>query len=252
MNPVYQSNGPNQAANINMPHLPASGSVKVNVPYTERMVSLTAGSLIFYSGVVNLFRTPLSSILKLAAGGMLLYRGSTGNCPMYSMLNSEMEVEQIPPLRIATHLTVNRPVKEVYDFWRRLENLPRFMSHLKEVIEIDAKRSHWVANLPGYIGSVKWNAEIVEEHPEKMISWCSIEGSTIDTAGVVQFTDNGDKTHLHVILSYRPPAGKLGETIAKWANSSVESMVRNDVMNFKNYIETSAPNERMRNENISM
>ncbi len=252
MNPVYQQITPEHASSIHLPHLPASGSVKVNVPYTERMVSLTAGSLIFYSGLSNLFHSPLSSIMKLAAGGLLLYRGSTGNCPMYSMINKDMEVEQIAPLRIATHLTVNRPVKEVYDFWRRLENLPRFMSHLREVIEIDNKRSHWVAILPGYIGSVKWNAEIVEEHPEKMISWCSIEGSTVDTAGVVQFTDNGDKTHLHVVLSYRPPAGKIGETIAKWANASVESMIRNDVMNFKNYIETSSPNEKMRNENISM
>jgi uncharacterized membrane protein len=51
----------------------------------------------------------------------------------------------------------------VYAFWRRLENLPLFMKHLSNVTEIDAKHSHWEAVVPGNIGKIKWNAEIVKE-----------------------------------------------------------------------------------------
>ncbi len=38
---------------------------------------------------------------------------------------------------------LERPVAEVYSFWRRFENLPRFMDHLHEVIDTGDGRSHW-------------------------------------------------------------------------------------------------------------
>jgi hypothetical protein len=45
-------------------------------------------------------------------------------------------------------ITIGREPGEVYGFWRRLENLPRFMRHLETVTEQDARRSHWVATAP--------------------------------------------------------------------------------------------------------
>lgn len=225
---------------------PATGSSKINVDYTERMVSLTAGGLIFYSGISNLFSSPLSSLAKLAAGSFLLYRGATGYCAMYHLIDSERQIETTSSIHITTSLTVNRPRNEVFRFWRQFENLPKFMGHLKEVISIDNRRSHWEATLPGHIGKVQWNAEIVDERQDEMIAWCSIPGSMIDTAGKVEFRDNGSGgTELHVVITYRPPAGKLGETVAKWVNPAVETMLRKDIMNFKEYMETSSANASM-------
>src|SRR5690606_10986367 len=36
-------------------------------------------------------------------------------------------------VHVAKAITLNRPLDEVYAFWRDLENLPRFMDHLESV-----------------------------------------------------------------------------------------------------------------------
>jgi uncharacterized membrane protein len=45
-------------------------------------------------------------------------------------------------------VTINKPVDELYRFWRHFENLPRFMRHLESVIALNNTRSHWVAKIP--------------------------------------------------------------------------------------------------------
>jgi len=45
----------------------------------------------------------------------------------------------------AASVNINKPVDEVYAFWRDFENLPRFMRHLESVTCGGARRSHWVA-----------------------------------------------------------------------------------------------------------
>ena len=49
---------------------------------------------------------------------------------------------------------------------------------------------------------------------------------------------NGQGTELEVVISYHPPAGEIGAGIAKLLNPVFERIVREDVMNFKDYIET--------------
>jgi len=62
----------------------------------------------------------------------------------------------------------------------------------------------------------------------------------INNAGKVMFHDalGGAGTELEVVISYHPPAGELGAGVAKLLNPLYEKVVRQDVMNFKEYIET--------------
>src|SRR5438034_10305159 len=88
------------------------------------------------------------------------------------------------------------------------------MSHLQSVKVLDDKRSHWVAKGP--IGSdAEWDAEIINEIPNELIAWRSVDGSTVDNAGSVHFLPLRGGTEVRVILRYYPPAGKLGAEIAK-------------------------------------
>jgi uncharacterized membrane protein len=61
----------------------------------------------------------------------------------------------------------------------------------------------------------------------------------VDNAGKVEFNDaiNGSGTELTVEISYFPPAGSLGQGIAKLLNNVFEDMIRKDVTNFKHYVE---------------
>lgn len=212
----------------------------INVGWNERLASATIGAFLFSSGVNNLFRHPVKSLLKTALGGALLYRGMSGNCPFYSSIGKTKDVRHSTAVNIRTGLIVNKPKDEVYAFWRKLENLPLFMKHLASVTEIDAKHSHWEAIVPGKVGKIKWNAEIVKEEPGYMIGWQSLPNSTINNAGKVIFHDalNGQGTELEVVIIYHPPAGDLGSGVAKLLNPVFEKLIRQDVMNFKEYIET--------------
>ena len=52
---------------------------------------------------------------------------------------------------ISRSVTVNCPREQVYQFWRDLENLPRFMQHLEAVTATGNRRSHWIAKAPAGI-----------------------------------------------------------------------------------------------------
>ena len=212
----------------------------VNVNQTERMISVGLGAFLLSSGLGNLTRHPIKGLLRTIVGGALLYRGVSGHCPMYASMGKTKGVSQTQAINIRTGLIVNRPKDDVYAFWRKLENLPLFMKHLASVTEIDTKHSHWEADVPGGIGRIKWNAEIVKEEEGRLIGWQSIPNSTINNAGKVSFKEalGGQGTELDVVISYHPPAGELGAGLAKWLNPVLEKMVRQDVMNFKDYIET--------------
>jgi uncharacterized membrane protein len=212
----------------------------INVGQSERMVSVGLGAFMLSSGLHNLTRNPIKGLIRTVLGGVLLYRGVSGHCPVYASVGKTKGVGHTPAINIRTGLIVNKPRQEVYEFWRKLENLPLFMKHLSTVTEIDSKHSHWEAEIPGGIGKVKWNAEIVKEEEGSLIGWQSVPNSMVDNAGKVQFRDalGGEGTELDVVITYHAPAGELGAGIAKALNPVLEKMVRQDIMNFKEYIET--------------
>lgn len=218
---------------------PSEGGV-VNVDQTERMWSLGLGAFLLSSGFHNLTKHPIKGLTRTLLGGYLLYRGVSGHCPLYSGVGKTKGVKNTSAINIRTGLVVNKPRQEVYAFWRKLENLPLFMKHLCSVTEIDQKHSHWVAQVPGGIAKFKWNAEIVKEEEGSLIGWQSVPNSTINNAGKVTFRDalGGQGTELEVVIIYHAPAGELGSGVAKLVNPLLEKMIRQDIMNFKDYIET--------------
>lgn len=135
-------------------------------------------------------------------------------------------------------ITINRPVEELYQFWRNFENLPRVMGHLVTVRNLGGTRSHWVAKAP--LGqTVEWDAEVTEDVPNRRIAWRSIDGVTVYNEGSVEFAPaTGNRgTVLRVQISYDPPGGKLGATVAKLAGEAPDKQVPVDLMRFKQWLE---------------
>jgi len=141
--------------------------------------------------------------------------------------------------RVEKSITINRSPEELYQFWHNFESLPTFMNHLESVRVIGDRRSHWVAKGPAGT-SVEWDAEIITDKPNELIAWRSLEGSDVDNAGSVRFerAAGGRGTVLRVKLSYNPPAGRLGATIAKLFGESPEKQVLVDLHRFKQLMET--------------
>lgn len=223
----------------------------INVSWPERMISSTVGVLLLSSGLRNFRKNPLNSLFKTVIGGMLVYRGVSGNSRLYSALGKAKNVIHTPAINVRTSLVVNKPRFEVYQFWRKLENLPLFMRHLSSVREIDDIHSRWEAIIPANLGRVRWNAEIVKEEYGSFIGWQSIAGSAIENAGKVEFLDTPDGgTELRVVITYRPPAGDLGVGIARILNPVFERLVERDIHQFKEYIEGAATLEYIAGEEL--
>ena len=130
-----------------------------------------------------------------------------------------------------------KPVSEVYRFWRNFENLPTFMQHLESVSQREQGISHWVARGPAGT-KVEWDARIINEVDNKVIGWQSLEGSTISTAGSVNFRETGHATDVRVHLQYNPPGGKLGAAVAWMLGEEPSIQVREDLRRFKQLLET--------------
>jgi uncharacterized membrane protein len=141
--------------------------------------------------------------------------------------------------RVLQAVTVNRPPGECYRFWRDFESFPRFMRHVEEVRVIDDTRSHWRASAPAG-RHVEWDAEIVTDEPDRLLSWRSAEGSDVYNSGAVRFwpAPGGKGTLIEVEMEYRPPAGKAGAMLAMLFGEEPSQQIEGDLRRFKQLIET--------------
>jgi uncharacterized membrane protein len=156
-------------------------------------------------------------------------------------------------IRIAQAITINRSPEELYKFWQNLQNLPRFMKHLESVEVGRATRqtgsgvreemtgdkySRWIAKAPAGM-TVKWDAEIIEDRPNEMIAWRSLEGADVDHMGSVRFerAPGGRGTIVRARLQYSPPVGVIGTGIAKFFGEDPNWQVKDDLRRFKQIIE---------------
>lgn len=141
--------------------------------------------------------------------------------------------------RFTPAITINRPVQEVYAFWRDFENHPRFMRNLKTVEVLDEHRSRWRAEGPGG-ATIEWTAEIVEDRPNERIEWRSAGDTELGNEGAVTFTPApGDRgTEVRLEMKASPPGGKVATTIAKLFRQSPEQKVQDGLRAFKQLVET--------------
>src|SRR5262245_17843200 len=194
------------------------------------------------------------------AGAALLYRGATGHCDLYQALgvnragghgtggpgtgalaDGRSDTRQKLGGRAGMHIKhavrIDKPVAQLYRFWRDFENLPTFMKHLDTVSVREEGISHWVARGPAGT-RIEWDARIINEIDNKLIGWQSLEGSMVSTAGSVNFRQADRGTEVRVNLQYSPPAGKLGALVARLFGEEPRMQIHEDLRRFKQLMET--------------
>ena len=231
-----------------------------NVGEAERVASALGGALLAVYGVRQ---RGLGGALLAVVGGALVKRAVTGHCEVYGALGMSSAAESRGAFLEKRHgaaavLDASRAIKversttiamgpaELYRFWRNFENLPRIMAHLESVTVLDDRRSRWKAKAPAG-QSVEGDAEIIHEEPNHVVSWRSVDEATVPNAGSVHFDDAGAGrgTVVRVVLEYQPPAGKIGQWVAKLFGEDPDTQVREDLRRFKAMMETGeVPNSR--------
>ncbi|WP_284975107.1 SRPBCC family protein [Arthrobacter sp. efr-133-TYG-104] len=128
-------------------------------------------------------------------------------------------------------IEVDVPVSVAYNQWTQFETFPEFMNGVESVEQIDETALHFSTN----VGGVKreYNAQIVEQVPDSLVSWASVDGPR--NGGTVSFEPlDGGRTRVNVEIIWEP------ETLTEKAGSAlgVDGMrVGADLDKFKKFIE---------------
>lgn len=175
--------------------------------------------------------------LLVAAGAYLIFRGvnQDDGSPSHSASSSPSRSGG-RGIHVRESIVVEKPDSELYSYWRKLENLPRIMSHLESVTEM-GNRSHWKAKGP--LGTnPEWDAVITDERTNETISWRSIENAQVPNEGTVRFSRRSDSsTEVIVSLTYHPPLGPVGAAVARLFGEEPSKQIRDDLQNFKQAVE---------------
>jgi len=213
---------------------------RTSIDALERVAALTTATAVVAYG---LSRRNLPGVCLAAAATPLAYRGLSGEWPRVRNGNStrtgiRTALAGNRGIHVRESVRLEKPIDEVYRFWRNLENLPQFMNYLDALIDLGNGRSRWIAKGPAGT-HVKWDAEIINEVENQVIGWQSLPGGDITTAGSVNFDTvrNGRSTQLSVHFQYAPPAGRAGSIIAKAFGREPSQTVREDLRRLKQLLE---------------
>lgn len=201
-------------------------------------ITLAAAALTY-----GLSRRSSRGVCAALAVTPLAYRAMTGHWPGYidALLPTTDSREALAGdrgIHVREAIRIEKPIAEVYRFWRQLDQLPQFMSHLERVTELGDGRSHWVVKGPGGL-NLEWDAKIINEVENKVIGWQSLPDADVVTAGSVVFAPgrSGQGTQVSVHLQYAPPAGQLGAFVATAFGREPSQTIREDLRRLKQLLE---------------
>ncbi|MGY2128300.1 SRPBCC family protein [Blastococcus sp. SYSU DS0617] len=133
--------------------------------------------------------------------------------------------------KVEESIQVDVPLSTAYNQWTQFEDFPHFMGGVKEVQQRGDLRLHWVAEIAGV--RREWDAAILEQVPDRKISWAATDGAT--NAGAVRFEPAGpSSTIVHLSLEYEPEGlvEHAGDTLG-----IVGRQAKSDLQKFKELIE---------------
>ncbi|MCO5170136.1 MAG: SRPBCC family protein [Planctomycetes bacterium] len=200
-------------------------------PPSLRLVAIGSGIGL---GAYGVARQGAFGRLCALVGGGLVVRGVT-NLPLRRMFGAGAGASAVS---LTKSIFIEAPVEEVFAFWRRLEDFPRFMEHVLQVhpSEREPGRSHWVVEGPGGV-PVSFDAVVTRLVDDEVFAWRTVPNPVVEHTGIIHFVPEGDGTRLHIHLSYTPPLGALGHAALCLLGSDPRSRMDDDLMRMKSLVE---------------
>jgi len=134
-------------------------------------------------------------------------------------------------------ITIDKPRKALYRYWRDFSNLPDVIDGLQRVEKLDSRRWRWV--MDGPLGqTVEWEAEIIDDQPNERIAWRATD-RRLANGGWVEFRDAGTRrgTEVRAFLVGEPPASQVGPTLADLFRRDPAEQIRDALWNLKKRLE---------------
>jgi uncharacterized membrane protein len=205
--------------------------------------------------------SPTARVLAGAlGGGLIVYGARQRNLPGMAMATvglglmargvTNLDLQRLTGIgagrsAIEVHKTINiaAPLEKVFEFWTDYEQYPRFAETVRYVRMTEEGRSHWMVEGPAGV-PIEWKAVIVRQVPNRELAWKTEPDSVVQHSGRVLFERHGDRTTVHIHMSYNPPAGAIGHGAAALMGFDLKSVLDEELMRLKSVIETGKFPER--------
>lgn len=132
---------------------------------------------------------------------------------------------------IVCSVDVERPVREVYERWSRIDELPRILGNVVSIHRLDERTTRWVVRVAAE--QREFEAVVTEEVPSLRMAWKGL--GVPHQAGVVTFHRLSDRRSRMTVQLDWEPAGlfdRVGDRLGL-----VERAVRSDLQAFKQHVE---------------
>jgi uncharacterized membrane protein len=136
-------------------------------------------------------------------------------------------------------IEINAPVDEVFGFWNAYEDFPWYTTN---VLDIRPTRlpdqKHWTVR--GIAGQpFEFDTVVTQRVPNEVMAWKTVNGAAVRHAGLIRFEPIGPSTTaVHIRISYNPPAGAVGDSVAKAFGRDLKSRLDDDLARIKTALET--------------
>ena len=224
-----------------------------NVGYGERLITALLGGGLLLRGLRK--RSGVVGGVTALTGIALLNRAASGYCPAYhamgmstrdrsdTSLLGRPKVHSGRATKVQQSITIQRPARDLYRYWRQVENLPKVMSHLRSVVAMNEHQSHWIVDTLPHAPEIEWDAEIINEVDDERIGWRTVKGAVVEHAGSVVFEAiGGATTKVTVTLQYDPTGGPLGAALASLLGQDPAQKIGEDLARFKEVMEKQSHN----------
>ncbi|MER7445088.1 SRPBCC family protein [Micromonospora avicenniae] len=137
---------------------------------------------------------------------------------------------------VEASVTIERSVADVYDFYRDLENLPRFLGDVTAVERVDAATFRWT--IVGPLGiQLKSVIRLTEERTSELIRYETTGPPGLRARWTVWFTEVGPaRTEVREVLEM--PLGRLGHAALVLVGKPPGAEVAANLRRLKQLLET--------------
>ena len=178
--------------------------------------------------MIGYLRGGVKGMVMSALGGALVARATANEQLSQSLRGHGILVEK--------SIFVDAPVEEVFAYWRDLENLPRWMSHVREVRALGDGRYHWRVDGPAGV-PVEWESEMLNVVENREMTWHTVGDAQVGHVGRIRFEPDNSGTRVQVQMRYMPPGGIVGHAVAKVFGADPKTEMDEDLARMKSAIE---------------
>jgi uncharacterized membrane protein len=138
---------------------------------------------------------------------------------------------------IEASVTIQRPVSEVFRFYRDFRNLPLFLGDVMAIEQMGPTTSRWT--IQGPLGvQAHWNVEVTEERTNELIRYETVTSPTMRTRWEIYFVSGSSEGETEVREVMKAPFGRFGQAALALIGKHPASEVTANLHRFKQLMET--------------